>query len=111
LSFSGLRAASATDNPDCARSRASDALRPSPAPTISDVLYAGVIQALPDDVVLRDNDVAAYQHFGSHRTPTMYALASRYGRPRSFSARCQLTLSSKAPICTRLLRSALRLRP
>jgi hypothetical protein len=24
-------------------------------------LYAGVIQALPDDVVLRDNDVAAYQ--------------------------------------------------
>src|SRR6185437_7127534 len=55
LSFSGLRAASATDNPDCARSRASDALRPSPAPTISAVLYGGVIQALPDDVVLRDN--------------------------------------------------------
>jgi hypothetical protein len=24
-------------------------------------LYPGVIQALPDDVVLRDNDVAAYQ--------------------------------------------------
>src|SRR6185437_4963687 len=61
LSFSGLRAASATDNSDCASSRASDALRPSPAPTIRAVLYAGVIQVLPDDVVLRDNDVAAYQ--------------------------------------------------
>jgi len=41
-SFSILRAASATRMPSRASSRASDALNPSPAPTISAVLYFGI---------------------------------------------------------------------
>ena len=40
-SFSILRAASATLMPSRANSRASDALKPSPAPTIRAVLYFG----------------------------------------------------------------------
>src|ERR1700754_3341677 len=47
-SFSTLRAASATLMPSRANSRASEALSPSPAPTIKAVLYFGLaIRALP----------------------------------------------------------------
>src|SRR6185437_16475184 len=116
LSFSGLRAASATDNSDCASSRASDALRPSPAPTIRDVLYAGVIQALPDDVVLRDNDVAAYQWTPSLllrsvpanaqlESANLHASSSVSVAPSAMSASRSLRSSRSSKMCSRRKRA------
>src|SRR5262245_13789838 len=48
-SFSILRAASATLMPSRANSRASDALKPSPAPTIRAILYFGISMGRSSD--------------------------------------------------------------